>query len=263
MFGCRCVIFIHETVTPGRERAIAALGAEVRRTPGTYDDAVRTAQQTANREGWYVIPDTSHGESTEAPLNVMRGYTLMAAEAIEQLPYREPPTHLFLQAGVGGMAAAVVAHFWRIHGSQRPLSILVEPHSAACWYLSLKMGRPTPATGPLDSIMAGLSCGEISHLAWKVLLPGADAALQIDDDAAADSMRLLANDRYGDGPLVAGESGVAGLAGLLATAGNAAARQELCMDEHSRILVFGTEGASDPDTYHGIVGSRPEEICRG
>ncbi len=166
LFGCRCVIFIHETVTAGRERAIASYGAEVRRTPGTYDDAVRTAQATAEAEDWHVIPDTSDGSIVEAPRNVMQGYTVMAAEAIEQLPYTEPPTHLFLQAGVGGMAAATCAQFWQTFGKRRPCTVLVEPETAGCWFESLKAGEPTTVGGDLESIMAGLACGEVSHLAW-------------------------------------------------------------------------------------------------
>ena len=266
MFGCRCVIFIHQTVTRGREQAIAAFGAEVRRNPGTFDDAVRTARQTAQREGWFVIPDTSDsgdiGGDIEAPRNVMRGYTLLLAEALEQLPPAEPPTHLFLQAGVGGMAAATVAQLWQRFGSARPRVILVEPKTAACWYLSLQAGRPVKAEGDLESIMAGLACGEVSRLAWTVLAPGAMAAMKIDDAAASDCMRLLADGRYGDPPIVAGESAVAGLAGLLAVAGNENARRSLALDSGSRVLLFGTEGATDPVTYAEIVGRAAEAVAR-
>ncbi len=260
MFGCRCVIFIHQTVTRGRERAIASFGAEVRRNPGTFDDAVRAAQRTARQEGWFVIPDTSDGSVIEAPRNVMRGYTLLIAEALEQLPYDDPPTHLFLQAGVGGMAAATVAQLWQTLGSERPRVILVEPRTAACWYLSLEAGRPVTAEGDLESIMAGLACGEVSQLAWVVLAPGAFAAMQIDDAAAADCMRLLAEGRYGDSPIVAGESAVAGLSGLLAVAADDKGRKTLALDDNSRVLLFGTEGATDPDTYRAIVGRTAEEV---
>lgn len=262
MFGCRCVIFIHETVTAGREMAIAAYGAEVRRNPGTFDDAVRTAQQTAQQQGWFVIPDTTDGSIIEAPRNVMRGYTILVAEALEQLPYDGPPTHLFLQVGVGGMAAATVAQLWQVYGSARPRVILVEPQTAACWYLSLEAGRPVTAEGDLESIMAGLACGEVSQLAWMLLAPGACAAMKIDDTAAADCMRLLADSRYGDPPIVAGESAVAGLAGLLAVAADEKSRQSLALDSSSRVLLFGTEGATDPDTYQRIVGRTAEQVVR-
>ncbi len=243
------------------QRAIASYGAEVRRTPGTYDDAVRTAQATAEAEGWHVIPDTSDGSIVEAPQNVMQGYTVMAAEAIEQLPYTEAPTHLFLQAGVGGMAAATCAQFWQTFGKRRPCTVLVEPETAGCWFESLKAGEPTTVGGDLESIMAGLACGEVSHLAWKILSTGTDAMMRIDDDAAIDVMRLLAESRYGDAPVVAGESAVAGLAGLLAAANDDRIRALLKLEDDARVLVFGTEGATDPETYTRIVGCEPERVA--
>jgi diaminopropionate ammonia-lyase len=261
LFGCRCVIFIHETVTAARERAIASYGAEVRRTPGTYDDAVRTAQATAEAEGWFVIPDTSDGTIVDAPRDVMQGYTIMAAETIEQLPYVEPPTHLFLQAGVGGMAAATCSQFWLTFAEQRPRTVLVEPAAAGCWYESLSAGDPVTVGGDLESIMAGLACGEVSRLAWKILKPGADAMLRIGDDAAADVMRLLADGRCGDHPVIAGESAVAGLAGLLAVAADDAIRTTLALDGEARVVVFGTEGATDPESYARIVGRPPERVA--
>ena len=261
MFGCRCVIFINEAVSQQREDAIAKYGATVRRNPGSYDDAVRTAQQTAQREGWHVIPDTSDGSIVEAPRDVTQGYALMAAEVIEQLPGDSPPTHIFLQAGVGGMAAATCAEFWRRFGIDRPTTILVEPETSACWFESLKAKEPVAIKGNLDSLMGGLSCGEVSRLAWIILKPGADAAMTIPDEAAADAMRLLAAGACGDAPLVAGESGVAGLAAFIAVSGDDSARQKLALNLSSRVLLFGTEGATDPQAYADIVGRSAEEVA--
>ena len=263
LFGCRCVIFIHETVTPGRETAIASYGAEVRRNPGTYDDAVRSAQETAERDGWHVIPDTSDGSIIEAPRNVMQGYTLMAAEAVEQLSDGVRPSHTFLQAGVGGMAAATAAELWQTYGADRPKTVLVEPKTAACWYESLLAQKPVVVDGELDSIMAGLACGEISKLAWEILAPCSDAMIKIDDEAAADCMRLLAGSRYGDAPFAAGESAVAGLAGFLAVANDVTARAKVGLDAGSNVLLFGTEGATDPDTYAEIVGYSASDVNLG
>jgi diaminopropionate ammonia-lyase len=261
MFGCRCVIFINEAVSAGREKAIANFGAEVRRNPGSFDDAVRTASITAREEGWHVIPDTSDGEIVEAPRNVTQGYALMADEVINQLPYGIP-SHIFLQAGVGGMAAATCSRFWQEYGSKRPLTVLVEPFSSACWFESLQAGKPVAVSGDLESLMGGLSCGEVSRVAWPILETGADAAMKISDEAAAQTMRFLAHGEFGDLPLVAGESGVAGLAGFLAAMAGPDSRQQLGIDENSRIVVFGTEGATDPQTYTEIVGKRPEEVTR-
>ncbi len=260
MFGCRCVIFINEAVSKGREQAIASFGAQVRRNPGTFDDAVRKAQQTAAQEGWFVIPDTSNDVSAQAPRDVMQGYALMAAETIEQLPAGQSPSHIFLQAGVGGMAAATCAQFWQAFGPKRPKTILVEPAGAACWFASLAAGRPTAITGDLNSLMGGLACGEVSRIAWQILYRGADAMMTIEDAAAARCMRLLAQPRDGDPIIVGGESGVAGLAGVLTAAGNEDMRRTLQLDEDARVVVFGTEGATDPTTYAEIVGRHPDQL---
>ena len=260
MFGCRCVIFINEAVSSGREQAISSYGAEVRRNPGSFDDAVRAVQQTADAEGWIVIPDTSDGVVVEAPRNVTQGYSMMAAEAIEQRTYAEAPTHIFLQAGVGGMAAATCAQYWQAFAEARPKTVLVEPESAACWFASLCAGKPVTLSGDLDSVMGGLSCGEVSRLAWKILKSGADAAMMLPDEAALSAMRQLADGTFGDPPLVVGESGVAGLAGFLAVAVDPDARCTLGIDANSRIQLFGTEGATDPETYAEIVGRSAEEV---
>ena len=260
MFGCRCVIYINEAVTEAREWAIAAYGAEVRRHPGSYDDAVREAFATARREGWHVIPDTSDGSIVEAPRDVTQGYAVMAAEAIEQLA-GQVPTHIFLQAGVGGMASAVCAHFWETFGRERPFTILVEPEQCACWFASLRNQQPTAITGDTDSFMSGLACGEVSPLAWEILQPGAHAMVTLPDSAAAATMRLLAEGVGGDPRLVAGESGVAGLAALTAVAQDADVRASLTLVDNARVLVIGSEGATDEETYRRVVGRSWQEIA--
>ncbi len=171
MFGCRCVIFIHETVTAARARAIAALGAEVRRAPGTFDDAVRIAQEIAEAEGWVVVSDTSDGRLVEVPRDVMQGYSLMADETIVQLGEAAPPSHVFLQAGVGGMAAASCARFWRAFGARRPITVLVEPETAACWFASLEAGRPVSVGGPPPSILSAPARREVSRPPRPTLFP--------------------------------------------------------------------------------------------
>ena len=257
-FGCRCVIYIPETVSEGRCQAIAAYGAEVKRVAGTYDDGVRRVAADAAVQSWTVVSDTSYEGYTDVPRDVMQGYSLMVDEALEQTS--AVPSHVFVQGGVGGLAAGVCSYLWERHGTRRPCFVVVEPNKADCFYRSAVAGRPTPAEGALDTIMAGLACGEVSPLAWRVLESGADAFMTIDDEAAADCMRLLADGRFGDDAIVAGESAVAGLASfILASADvDAHARLNLCPD--SRVLVFGTEGATDPEVYRAIVGRRPHEI---
>ena len=234
----------------------------MRRNPGSYDDAVRTARATAEAEGWHVVPDTSSDIALQAPRDVTQGYALMAAETIDQLPYTTAPTHLFLQAGVGGMAAATAGQFWQRFGRRRPRSVLVEPKSAACWLASLEAGHPVVVDVTVDSVMGGLSCGEVSRIAWEILSVCADAMMTLEDAAAEDCMRLLAEAPFDDPAIVAGESGVVGLAGFLAVVQNADKRRILDLDETSRVVVFGTEGATDPEIYSEIVGRSPAEVAK-
>lgn len=260
-FGCRCVIFVHAGVSAARREAIAAYGAEVRVVEGNYDDAVRTASEVAGRFGWHVVADTSSDASRAAPRQVMQGYALIADEVCEQLPPGVFPTHVFVQGGVGGLAAALCSFFWERFGAAAPKLIVCEPECANCLQLSARAGHPVAARGALDTIMAGLACGEVSFLAWQILVRGADAFASINDDVAAETMRLVALPPFGDPPVVAGESAVAGLASLLLASGDATLREALALDAESVALVIGTEGATDPDMYRRIVGVDFEQVA--
>ena len=251
-FGARCVIFVHEHVSQGRRDAIARHGAEIRVVPGTYDDAVRAAQRTAEREGWLVVSDTSYAGYTEIPRDVMQGYRLMAEEAATALA--APPTHVFVQGGVGGVAAAVSAQMRASFPEAAPRLVVVEPERAACLLASAEAGAPVAIGGDLDTLMAGLACGEPSLLAWQELERAAFAFMAVPDAAAVDCMRALARR---EPKVVAGESAVAGLAGLLLAAREPYARAALGLEEGSRVLLFGTEGATDPALYERLVGAPP------
>jgi diaminopropionate ammonia-lyase len=257
-FGARCVIYMPDIVSPGRSRAIEAYGAQVRRVAGTFDDAVRQAAAEAEAQGWHVVADTASDNRMAAPRDVMQGYSLLIDEACSQSAAL--PSHVFVQGGVGGLAAGVCSYLWERYGSARPFLVVVEPENADCHFRSAVAGQPTPAEGPLDTIMGGLACGEVSPLAWQILDPGADAFAAIEDHAAADAMRLLAEGRCGDDPIVAGESAVAGLAALLLACADADARGILSLRPDSRVLVLGTEGATDIDTYRAIVGRAPDDV---
>jgi diaminopropionate ammonia-lyase len=247
-FGARCVIFIHETVSEGRRAAIAKYGAEVRRVSGNYDESVREAQRTATAEGWFVVSDTSYPGYMDVPRDVMQGYEIMAAEALRALP--EPPTHVFVQTGVGGMAAAVAAQVKRQYGDTRPRVILGDPLEAACWLASFEAGEPVAVEGDLDTLMAGLACGEVSLLAWEVLKDHCDAAVGIPEASVGRWMRRLARRTP---PVTAGESAIAGLAAAEACCLDAAWRTQLGLNEGSRLLVFGSEGDTDPEVYRAIL----------
>jgi diaminopropionate ammonia-lyase len=259
-FHCGCVIFVHETVSHGRVDAIARYGAEVCRVPGTYDDAVREAARQAEANGWFIVSDTSWDGYTEVSRQIMQGYRLMADEAADQWD-GGPATHVFVQGGVGGAAAAVSAQM-RARFRPAPALIVVEPDRAACLLASAELGRPATVPGNLDTLMAGLACGEPSMVAWQELNHAAAAFMAIPDEAAVACMRLLA----GHG-IVGGESGVAGLAGCLLAATDPATREMIGLGTSSRVLAFSTEGATDPALYERLVGMQPGRvgvsICTG
>ncbi|NGM87964.1 diaminopropionate ammonia-lyase [Parapusillimonas sp. SGNA-6] len=259
-YGCRCVIYIHENVSAGREQAIASYGARVVRVPGNYDDAVRKAAQDAQEHGYFVVSDTSYPGYMDVPKDVMQGYSVMVQEAIDQIGDGQAPTHVFIQGGVGGLAAAVCAHLWEACGPARPRLIVVEPDKAACLFESARAGKPVAVQGELDTVMAGLACGEVSLLAWDILASGAFAFMTIPDEAALAAMRELAAAEVGDTPIVAGESAVAGVAGCAIAAGNETWRQRLHLDQDSQVLFFASEGDTDPELYQRIVGKTADEV---
>jgi diaminopropionate ammonia-lyase len=252
------VIFLHEGVSTAREAAITELGAAVVRTSGNYDDSVRIAADTARAKHWEIISDTTWPGYETVPAIVMQGYGVLVLEILEQLREQDAqmPTHVFLQGGVGGLAATVSGLLWEALGSAAPVFVAVEPESADCLFQSALAGHPASASGDMDTVMAGLSCGEVSIIAWEILQACAEFFMTIPDEAAIDSMRLLARGAFGDPPIIAGESATPGLAALLniAAAGKSA---QLRMNKHSCALVIGTEGATDPEIYRRLVGFTP------
>ncbi len=230
-FGCRCVIFIHEQVSSGRAAAIARLGAEVRRVAGTADDSAREAERVAGDAGWQMVSDIARPGGEAVLCDIMQGTRVMADEAADAWS-GAAPTHVFVPGEGGGCAAAVSAQM-RIRYAPAPRLVVVEPEAAAGLFASA--ARAAPAS-----------------LAWRELAPATTAFLAIPAGAAVDTMRLLA--RAG---VVAGESGAVGLAGFLLAAADPAARDALGLDAASRVLVFSTEGASDPELYARLVGEPP------
>ena len=258
--GAESVVFTHAGVSAERVAAIARYGARMVRVEGSYDESVAEAAMVAEREGWIVVSDTSWPGYERIPGLVMQGYTIMAREALRQLA--EPPTHVFVQAGVGGVAAAVAGHLALVLGAARPLFVVVEPARAACLYETAKAGHPVKLTPGESTVMAMLECHEPSLTAWRVLSRAADAFMTIDEDDAVFVMNRLARPLGDDPIIVAGESGGVGLGGLLRTIADAAARSALGLDANSRVFVINTEGATDPDRYAELVGEHAEVLRR-
>ncbi len=258
--GFPCVIYVHKNTSQARIDAIAEFDAEVRVVDGNYDDAVRQCERDARANGWQVISDTSWPGYEEVPMAVMQGYTTLMAETQEQFAALGiiKPTHIFLQAGVGAFAAAVIAFYEKLFGADAPISVVVEPRMADCLYHSLRIGdgRPHSVSGDLDTIMAGLACGEPSPLAWQILWNCADFIITAPDYVAAKGMRMYGVPLKGDPVVISGESGAVTLGVLPFIMGNGGAaelRQQLQLDENSRVLLINTEGNTDPDYFRNVV----------
>ncbi|TIM60472.1 MAG: diaminopropionate ammonia-lyase, partial [Mesorhizobium sp.] len=247
LVGARSVIFVHSGVSNERVAAIARFGAEIVRIAGDYDQSVREAARVATERGWTVLSDTSWPGYERIPGLVMQGYTVIVREALRRLP--QPPTHVFLQAGVGGLAAAVAGHFAIVLGEDRPTAIVVEPARAACVYATAKAGRPIAIAHSKPTVMAMLECYEPSLVAWRVLSRLGDAFMTVDEEDAVSVMNRLARPSGTDPAIVSGESGGAGLAGLIRAAGDKKMRGALGLDAHSRVLIINSEGATDPGRY--------------
>ena len=239
LFGNRCVVFLPFFTSADKEAAIRARGAEVVRVDGDYDAAVAECRRVATEKNWAIISDTSWDDYEFIPKTVMRGYTVLAHEAMTQWP--APPTHVFVQAGVGGLAAAVIGHFWEMMAT-RPVFVVVEPASADCWFQSNQAGRVTPASGDADTIMGGLACREISPITWPVIGLGADWFMTIGEDSVPGARRTLGTPGDGDPAIASGPSGCAGMAGLLRARGDDGARAALLLDESARVLLINSEG---------------------
>ena len=254
--GQKSVVHMPKGSAEERLNNIRLAGADADIIEGNYDDAVRLSRKEAAEKGWVIVQDTSWPGYEEIPAWIMQGYCTMGLEAYEQLPQK--PTHLFLQAGVGSMAGAIAALFSSIYKEDRPKIIIVEPNNADCFYRTAKAddGNIHIVTGDMNTIMAGLACGEPCSLAWEILKDCADHFIAFPDWAAAKGMRILGNPMGQDDRVISGESGASAfgcMAAILTEPGLAEMKQALGLDEHSRVLFFSTEGATDRENYRKIV----------
>ncbi len=251
--GCKCRIVIHAGVSNERKQAMEAFGATVDRIDGNYDQSVEIAARDAELNGWHLISDTSWPGYTEPCRQIMTGYTLIVEEIIDQLTPDDFPTHVFVQGGVGGLAGAICAGFWIRFGEKMPRTVVVEPALAPCLTESARAGEPVEVNIREETSMSGLSCGKVSMIAWYILSRGASDFLTVAESGVAPAVRLLASGNAGGGSIVAGESAVAGLIALIASAEEVNLRHTLGLDETSRILLIGSEGATDAAAYARII----------
>jgi diaminopropionate ammonia-lyase len=259
LLGFDAVVYVPTGTAQARLDAIAGEGATVVVHDGDYDAAVDRAAAEARVNGWEVVADVARGGDDEVPAWVMDGYDTIFDEADEQLP--APATAIFVQAGVGALTGAALRHHLRIAGDGRgdlPRFATVEPVTAACLLASAEAGALRSIQASHDSIMAGLNCGTPSSVAWPLIAATVSVYLAVPDTRTEAAMRLLAEEG-----IVAGESGAAGLAGLLEALEHPDARTALQLDDGARVLLLNTEGATDPQGYERIVGRSAEAVRDG
>ena len=250
LFGCKCQIYIHSEVSIGRQEAMERLNANVTRVNGNYDESVNICKSESNLKNWHIISDTSYPGYTKYPKDIMAGYNVMSEEISNQLEKKEMPTHIFLQGGVGSFPAAICSYFWEKYNKNNIKFVVVESEHAPCLIKSAKRGQMTSVNIQKETMMAGLSCGEPSLLGWKILDKGADDFVTISDQSIPSMMRLLSNNNP---PIEAGESSVAGIAALIEITKNHKIAEKIGINSESVVLLFGTEGATDPEIYDSII----------
>ena len=247
--GCNAKIYIHEHVSRAREAAMQAYGAEVIRVQGNYEVSLADCRADAEANGWHLVSDTSWEGYVDVPRAIMAGYTVMGREIIDQLG-ADALTHAFLPIGVGGLAAGVAAPLWAHMGAQLCNLISIESTMSCCFADSIEAGRPTLFDITEETLMAGLSCGEVSLVAWEILQPALSHSMAISDEAVAPLMRWF----HERSPSIeAGECSTSGLAGLLQAHKNPQHWQSMGLKANSVVLLIGTEGATDPDLYAKII----------
>ena len=252
----KSVVYMPKGSAEERLMNIRAEGADASITDLNYDEAVRLANSQAEQKGWVMVQDTAWEGYEDIPGWIMQGYGTMGYEAYMHLP--EKPTHIFLQAGVGSMAGAVAGFFASVYGGDRPIITIVEPNKADCIYKTAEAadGKLHFVTGDMDTIMAGLACGEPCSIGWNVLRDYADNFISCPDYAAAQGMRVLGNPEAGDTKVVSGESGASAfgcIAEIMRDKTLVELKNKLKLDENSKVLFFSTEGDTDKENYKSIV----------
>jgi len=252
-------VYLPKNSSPARLLAIKQFGAKAFITNFNYDDTVIYAEKMAKQNKWILLQDTSWEGYEKVPTHIMQGYFTLVTEFLSQEP-KIWPTHIFLQAGVGSLAAGVLACMYTSAKKNKPKFIVVEPEGAPCLYNSMELneGRPYRVKGDLPTIMAGLACGEPSRLGLRILKSRATAFIKCSDHVARQGMKIFGNPLPGDGTIISGESGAVTLGlvyELLSNKRFKHLKDKLDITRDAKILLFSTEGATDLEAYYEIVWS--------
>ena len=245
--GLSCKIFVSEFVSEARCQCMADLGAEIIRVRGNYQSSLEECIKQSKDMHWQIVQDVAWEGYSVVPTHTMAGYAVMMREIAGQTN-GEKITHVVLQAGVGGMAAAIIAGIAR-YWNHVPVILVVEPDSAACVLESVKAGQPTPVVVTTESIMGGMSCGEVSLVAWEILRHSARYCMSLPDTDIPRTMQLLGSACLSEQSIIAGENSVPGIVGLVSSCEDARVKRQLNLSQHSNVLVIGCEGATDTEFY--------------
>ena len=249
--GLECKIFISENVTEARGKAMSDLGAEVIKVKGNYDNSLIECIKQSTKNNWQIVQDVAWKDYIKVPKYTMAGYTVMMKEIVDQIG-KEKISHIILQAGVGGMAGAMIAGVAR-YLKNIPISIIVEPVSAACVMESIKSGKIEKIDIKSESLMGGMSCGEVSLVPWEILKSSVKYCISLPDDDIAKTMKLLANANFSNDKIVAGENAVPGVISLIASCEDEKVKEKIQLDKNSNILLIGCEGDTDKEMYQKLI----------
>ena len=249
--GLKCKIFISEFVSESRAEVMRNFGADVIRVKGNYEDSLNECIKQSNQNNWQIVQDVAWKDYKLVPKLTMAGYSVMMKEISEQIK-NEKISHVILQAGVGGMAAAMVAGIAR-YLNYIPQIIIVEPDSAACVLASIKTGKIEKISIDKESIMGGMSCGEVSLVPWEILKNSVHYCVTVSDDYVSKTVKYLANNQFSDEKIVGGECSTPGIASLVGLSNNHEIRKTINLNDDSSVLLFGCEGDADEELYQKLL----------
>ena len=249
--GLKCKIFISEFVSEARGQAMSDLGADVIKVKGNYEKSLIECIKQSTENNWQIVQDVAWKDYMIVPRYTMAGYTVMMKEIVDQIK-NDQVTHIILQAGVGGMAGAMVAGIAR-YLKNIPETIVVEPDSAACVMESIKTGKIEKIDIKRESLMGGMSCGEVSLVPWEILKNSVKFCISLPDDDIAKTMKLLGNSSFSEEKIIAGENSAPGIIGLITSCADDKIREKLRLNSKSNILVIGCEGDTDKEMYQKLI----------
>jgi len=249
--GLSCKIFISEFVSDARGKAMSNLGAEVVKVKGNYEKSLIECIKQSTENNWQIVQDVAWKDYMVVPKYTMAGYSVMMKEIADQIQ-GEKISHIILQAGVGGMAAAMVAGIAR-YLDYVPVIIVVEPDSAACVMESIKTGKIEKINIKRESLMGGMSCGEVSLVPWEILKNSVKHCISLPDDDVAKTMKLLGNSSFGNDKIIAGENSAPGVISLITSCEDQIIKEKLKLNERSNVLIFGCEGDTDQEMYQKLI----------